>query len=211
MYSDGSGHIAISTFALTLILGIGIGGAIGGTTAYIAADNAVLEGWEKVGATPGGILTGGALGSATVLGGAAGLASMGVAIEGFGLSTLGALGVATGVSATAGFASYGLNTLAYGKEFNWVDATKETFSYAAKGAINFGVAYWFGKRHIFDGLLGHSMLDIHNSLTIASYGSKFYCMLLGLESLVGPTLSKSILVSGTSFVIRWLFDLIFGF
>lgn len=194
-----------------MFLSIVIGGAIGGTTAYISADNAGLEGWKKVGATIGGILTGGTLEAATVLGGAAGLASMGVAIEGFGLSTLGALGVATGISATAGFVSYRLNTMSYGKEFNWVDATKETFSYAAKGAINFGIAYWFGKRHLFDGLLGHSMLNIHNSLTIASYGSKFYSIVLGLESLVGPTLSKTILVSGTSFVFRWIFDVIFGF
>ena len=129
MYSDPSGHFAISIFLACVIGGLIAGAIIGGTAGGIVAYNLAAEtgstGWELAGLTMLGVLGGAVLGGAVgtgigagiggfaVLGGSIGGGSMFALAGGGALSGAGALatvsaGTAAGVGVGAGALGAGL-------------------------------------------------------------------------------------------------------
>ena len=83
MNVDNSGHLAISAFAVSLLIGIGIGAAFGASAATYTALKEGERGLDLLWDIVGGAILDDALGVASVLGGAAGLASVQMVVGGY--------------------------------------------------------------------------------------------------------------------------------
>lgn len=202
MLMDPTGH----SFILAMLIGIGIGMVSGAGISFYEAKHAGLSWGKSALAALGGGLLGGAFGAAMVLGGAAGLAATGAIVEGFTLSTGAALTIASGVTAVASLANYVTDSFAYDKPMNGFDATMSFIKGGFQGAVTFYMGYLGGKNHMFDKMVNKNMVDIHTALTIESKSSLFSRILLGSETLFGPTITKSAFFSGSAWLIRKIIE-----
>ncbi len=204
MYVDPSGHAFIST----LLISMGIAALIGGVTAGISAYQSGERGWDLVADIAGGTIFGAAIGATIALGGAAGLAATGASVAGFELSTGAALGISVGATAVAGMAKYSLDCVA-SKDNNWNFSgfVLSGVEGSLQGAATFGLAFVGGKAGLFNKLANFKTPDVFFT---AKYGgmNSLRAFVWGSKVLIGETLAKAALVSGTSALARLLIDLI---
>ena len=174
MYADPSGHIAISVFTGALLLGIAGGAFFGSGFSLLGALIEGEEGSDLVWDVVGGAVMGAAVGAAAVLGGAAGLASIGVSVSGYALSAGAALGISMGATAIGGMVQYG---------FDYIDSPNadqfsgEQFIFsgvngAIQGMSTFLIAYTAGKNGIFNNTF---KLNLSRGLksSISAFSKKF--------------------------------------
>lgn len=186
MYSDPSGHSFVALLVTSMIFG------------------AIL----------GGVIMGAATGAALALGGAAGLASTGATINGFGLSTAAAFGIAVAATTVGGLASYSLDIAgSQTQQWSWGGFALAGFEGGLQGAATFGIAYMGGTHGLFNGAGNFgSPSDFFIKLvaqkgSMGSVTSFFY----GASMLIGETGARFVFVSGVGFVARWIIDkIIYG-
>ncbi len=196
MNVDPDGHI----FITSLLVAAGLGSALGAlfnVGEQLLQNNfnfTSLNGWEIL----GGALKGAAAGVAITLGGAAGLASLGMEVTGYSLSLGMSATLAIGTSTLASVGAYSLSTI--GKNnWNLNDACFAAGEGLIDGLISFGMGFYGGKIGIFNGLeksVSHSFYS-NTSMT----NSRF--ITYASQSLVGEKTTKgaySILVA----ILRWL-------
>ena len=214
-YVDPTGHFIVSLI-VSMVVGAVIGGAINGIKAY----NAGQRGWGLFGAIAGGAIMGGAMGSILALGGAAGLASAGLA--NCVVSTGAALGISVGVGAGAGIVSYSLeNGLRTDREWTVGGMFMAGFSGAAKGGLTFAVGLWGGKSGAFDCTVIKNILGKKVAQDSISYGIAkgllsaaipgFWRNIFTWSSFYfGDLLTKTLFVSSIASITRSLIDYLFG-
>jgi len=126
MNIDPIGKAFLSALIVSIIIGAVISGAISGVTAY----NEGVRGVGLFGSFLGGAIMGAAMGAILTIGGAAGLASLGVSIAGYTLNSAWiALGVSVAIGVGAGVASYGVE-----------NGLREDRTLSAKGFIFAGLS-----------------------------------------------------------------------
>ncbi len=150
MYMDPNGHFVISL--TTIIIGIAIGAALGGTIGFGATvyedykdDGEVFNGSigadEYIGNTIGGTIAGAGIGACGVLGaglGSALIAGEALIVGGTAISGGTALGISFGSAFVSGGLGYTARTAINGKEsFEWSDMFIEAGANAASGMISF--------------------------------------------------------------------------
>lgn len=213
MNIDPTGTFAITAFAIALILGIGVGAAIGGTVSGVKAYNEGRRGGELFASIFGGVLVGGAMGAVLVFGGAAGLAATGAAVAGFGLTTVEAFGVSIAIGAGANLLSYlTVNGIHKDKEITWGGAFKSIGRGFAQATVTFGLAYVGGKNGLFNKLGNFKTWDgfyvnMFNSTGKLSLLSRIF---YGTSLLFGETLTKAIYLSATAAGLRALINYVFN-
>lgn len=205
MYVDPKGCFGFISF---LIGSMVVGAIFGATTKEIKAYKNGERGLDLAADIFGGMIFGAATGATLALGGAAGLASTGVAIAGYSLSTGVALGISVGAMAIASMASYSLDC-AFSNENEW-NVGKFFLAGvqgALQGAATFGMAYVGGKSGLFN-KIGKLLTP---SDFFIKYGGMniFRSIVWGSTVLVGETISRMIMVSAPSALIRFIIDLIF--
>ena len=215
MYTDPTGKLFWFFFGAILI-----GAAIGGTMNGISAYNAGQRGWGLFGAIAGGAVMGGAMGGVLALGGAVGLASIG--LMGFGMTTGTAFGISLGIGAGAGIISYSLeNGLRTDRVWTVGGMFKAGFAGAIKGIATYFIGRWGGKNGAYDKLALKSLLGKEFVRDCFSYGIAkgllsaampgFWRSVFTLTSFyLGDTITKMLLVSSLASGARWLIDQIFG-
>ena len=213
MNVDPTGEFAITAFFLALIIGIGVGAAIGGTVSGVQAYNEGRRGAELFASIVGGAIVGGAMGAVLVLGGAAGLAATGATVAGFGFTTVGALGVSLAIGAGANLTSYLLvNGVHSDKEITWSGAFISIVSGLTQAAFTFGIGYIGGKNGLFNKLGNFKTWDefyinMFNSIgKITPLARIFY----GTSLLFGNTLTKAFYLSASAAGIRALIKYVFN-
>ena len=147
MNVDPTGEAFLSFLILSIIIGAVVGGAINTYKAY----NEGASGWGLVGAFAGGAILGGAMGAVMAIGGAAGLASLGIATTVVGGSTLAACGISIGIGITASFAAYTIETLSRtDKEWNWSNFFISGFTGGVQAISTFWIAFAGGRAGLFN-------------------------------------------------------------
>lgn len=205
MFVDPNGSFGFLSF---LIVSMAIGAVFGGVTKGVAAYNDGESGLDLFADVVGGILFGAATGAALALGGAAGLATTGATIAGYGLSFGASLAISVGAMTVASMASYSLDC-AFSKENKW-NAGKfflAGLQGAFQGAATFGVAYLGGKVGLYNKLGNFST----PSDFFIKYGGMniFRSVVWGSTVLVGETISRMIMVSAPAALLRFIIDLLF--
>ncbi len=191
-------------FLASLIVGVIIGTISGGASTFIIEYKKGTRGKDLVLNTIGGALIGGALGAATVLGGAAGLASIGVKITGYNLGMISSAMIATGSVSMAYTLDYIMNAI------NRNDfSVNEMFVSAAKGLeaglITFGVSYIGGKLGFFNNMAEINTVDFYNKTGFT--WPKFIVDSIRRDSRLNQLIVKTIFVSGVAWLIRKLLKL----
>jgi len=203
---DPSGHFAISIGFLiaSILIGAAFGAGISGAIAYSEGE----RGWDLVWDIAGGAVMGAATGAIIALGGAAGLGAVaGTAVAGVNVSLGAAIGISIGGMAFANATKYSLDCAASDNQWSLGGYMLASVEGAAQGAATFFIANVGGKAGLFNKLANFKTPDVFftpqyggiNSLRAFVWGSKV---------LIGETLSKAVLVSGTSALARKLIDLI---
>ena len=208
MAIDSNGHFAITLGFLigSILIGAAFGAGISGFTAYINGE----RGWDLFWDFVGGGIFGAALGATVALGGAAGLAATGAKIA-VGATTavlnvsMGtALGVSIGGMAFASATKYSLDCAASERQWSIGGYLIEATQGAIQGAATFVLAYLGGKAGLFNKIGDFKgWYDFYleyggmNNLKMISYISNL---------IMGPTLSKMLLISGVGAGIRWIID-----
>ncbi|MGM9972330.1 MAG: RHS repeat-associated core domain-containing protein, partial [Anaeroplasmataceae bacterium] len=194
-------------FTTMLITSIVLGFTVGAVGSGIAAYKSERSYDEIALAALGGGILGGAFGAAMVLGGAAGLAATGAVIEGFTISTWTALGISVGITSVASLGNYFLDGAAYDKDYSITGALSSTIKGGIQGLTTFGLGFIGGKYfHIFDKMVGNDIVDIHRILTIESKKGLAYKILLGTETLLGPSITRGLYFGGVAWLIRKIID-----
>ena len=213
--TDENGYFLLWLF-ITAIL---VGAVIGGTTNGIKAYNEGARGWGLFGAILGGAIMGGAMGAITVIGGAAGMASIGMVSF---ISTGTALGISVGIGIVAGIASYSVEYLLRDDlQFTWEGFFMAGLSGGLKGLTTFGVAFYGGKFGAFDKAFLKQILGKEIVRDIYSYGlaksllsgilpSLGRTIFTNISFYLGDFLTKLLLVNSISSGIRWIIDKIFN-
>lgn len=142
MYVDEDGH---SAFAVALLFGALMGAAFG-FGANLGQQLISSNGdWNSInwGAAIGQGILGAAFGSATILGGAAGICAIGGSVAGYALSFEASLALSIGLTSSASMLSYSLSSI---KTNNWDLQTMIRFGMqgAAQGAVSFYTSYYAG-------------------------------------------------------------------
>jgi len=163
---------------------------------------------------------GGAMGGVLALGGAVGLASIG--LMGFGMTTGTAFGISLGIGAGADIISYSLeNGLRTDRVWTVGGMFKAGFAGAIKGIATYFIGRWGGKNGAYDKLALKSLLGKEFVRDCFSYGIAkgllsaampgFWRSVFTLTSFyLGDTITKMLLVSSLASGARWLIDQIFG-
>ncbi len=223
MNVDPTGEFAITAFALALILGIGAGAVVGGTVAGVSAYNQGARGWDLVGSILGGAIFGGGMGAVMVIGGAAGLASIGISVAGYSITTTAAaFWISTAIGVGAGLFAYTAETLiSPSRQWSWREFVASGISGAFKGAATFTVAFYGGKFGAFDkmflkGILGKELVkdvfayDFAKAMLasiISNAGRRFFTQ---AAYYLGESLVKISFVSAIAAGARWIIDNVFG-
>ena len=203
---DPTGHFAISIGFLigSILIGAAFGAGISGAVAYAEGE----RGWDLVWDIVGGAVMGAATGATIALGGAAGLGAVaGSAVTGVNVSFGAALGISIGSMAFANATKYSLDCAASDNQWNLGGYMLAGLEGAAQGAATFGIAYVGGKAGLFNKLANFKTPDVFFT---AKYGgmNSLRAFVWGSKVLIGETLAKAALVSGTSALARLLIDLI---
>ena len=202
-YADPSGCLAISIGFLvgSILIGAAVGAGSAGYTAFTQGET----GWDLVWDIVGGGILGAAIGATMALGGAAGLGAVaGSAVAGINVSVGTALAVSIGGTAFASATKYSLNCAASQRQWSVEGYFVEAFQGAIQGAATFGLAYLGGKAGLFNKIGTFKTWDAFytgfggmNKLKMISYISNL---------MIGPTLSKLLLISAPGAVMRWVID-----
>ena len=198
MYSDGSGHLAITATALLIggLIAGGIGAGIGlGTAIYkdYKEDGIFFNGdWtDYLGRTLGGFVTGFCIGVATVLGAGVGAAALGgttatlFSSTGLSLSMGSAIGIGSGFAFATGMAGYTTRTLISRSESYSVG---NMFLEGGMNAVN-------GALSVLGGALG-GYAGVHNTVftrLLSQKGDLLYRILIENMFTVGFKISLAVL------------------
>ncbi len=146
MYCDPTGHAFLATLLITMAIGGAIRGSIGAVNAYMDGASNL----EIFGAFAAGFVRGAAVAGAMMLGGAAGLTSIGLTVAGYSLATGTAVGVSLTMGLISGLGAYSIET-ATNKDMLW--NSKDFFTYGTFGMaetmIAFTVGYSGGRNGLF--------------------------------------------------------------
>ena len=211
---DPTGHFAISLGFLigSIVIGAALGTVFAGGTAYKEGE----RGWDLAWDFVGGGIFGAAVGATVALGGAAGLAATGAQIAAVAQIAAGAtttvlnvsmgaaLGISIGGMAFAGATKYSLDCAASERQWSIGGYLVEAGQGAIQGVATFRLAYLGGKAGLFnkigdfkgwyDFYMGYGGM---NNLKMISYMSNL---------IMGPALSKMLLIGGVGAGLRWLID-----
>lgn len=205
---DPSGHFVISVSFLvgSILWGIVFGMGISGAVAYAEGERGLDLFWDIV----GGAILGAAVGATVALGGAAGLASVGVKFAlGASVTTLkvsmgAAFGIAIGGTAFASATKYSLDCAASERQWNLRGYLVESVQGAIQGAATFFIAFVGGKSGLFNKFGNFSTeADFyinHGGMNVLR------AVFLGSKVLIGETLSKTVFVSGLGGLVRLIID-----
>jgi RHS repeat-associated protein len=201
MYSDDGGHFAFSSFAIALLVGIGIGAAIGAGSELVKQLRANNNEWSNinVGSVIGHMILGAAFGAASVFGGAAGVVAIGGSIAGYSLSSACSLLISVGLTSAASMTCYSLGTIKNGK---WDAQTMIRFGVqgALQGFATFGISYFGGVHGLYFQRFKTGQSFYY--YTKASFNSLCFTS----NFLFGEGISRLLFVSMPNGVIRWLID-----
>ena len=208
MYVDPTGHFAITLSTLLISIGIGAAFGAGISTALALAEGE--RGWDLVWDIVGGAVMGAATGAIIALGGAAGLVAIGAPLKAaetaivLKMSVGTALGISAGTMAFASATKYSLDCAASDRQWSACGYVVEALQGAIQGISTFKIAQLGGQIGLVNKLAKFSAPDVFftqyggmNLLRSIAWGSKV---------LIGETLSKDILVSGSSALARLLID-----
>ena len=115
-----------------------------------------------------------------------------------------ALGISIGGMAFAGATKYSLDCAASERKWNIGGYLVEAVQGAIQGAATFGLAYLGGKAGLFNKIGNFKgWYDFY-----MGYGGMNNLKMIGYMSnlIIGPTLSKMLLISGVGAGMRWLID-----
>lgn len=213
MNVDPTGGFAITAFFLSLIIGIGMGAAIGGTVSGVTAYKEGRRGLELFASIAGGIIVGGAMGAVLVIGGAAGVAATGATVAGFGLTTAGALGVSAAIGAGANLSSYLLiNGIHSDKEITLGGAFVAMASGAFQAVATFRIGYMGGKNGLFNNLGDFKAWDTFylNMINATGKLNLLTRLFYNTSMLLGNTLTKALYLSSSATGIRALINYVFN-
>jgi len=207
---DPSGHFAITLSALLTSIGIGALFGVGISTAEALAEGE--RGWDLFWDIVGGAFMGAATGAIIALGGAAGLAATGAPLKIAATSTVlkmsvgTALGISAGTMAFASATKYSLDCAASDRQWSMGGYVIEALQGAVQGILTFKIAQLGGQIGLFNKLAELSAPDVF----FTQYGGMnlLRSIVWGSKVLIGEMLSKTILVSGTSAIIRLIIDLL---
>ena len=219
MNIDPIGKAFLSALIISIIIGAVISGAISGVTAY----NEGVRGIGLIGSILGGAIMGAAMGAILTIGGAAGLASLGVSIAGYTLtSTWAALGVSVAIGVGAGVASYGVeNGLREDRTLSVKGFVLAGLSGGLKGAATFGIGFVGGKFGAFDKMFIDPLLkgaytlstsltyELAKGIMASAFPSIGRTILTTASFYIGEFLTKLLFVSSTAAVSRWIIDQFF--
>ena len=207
MNVDPSGRIVISAFTLFLIssiaAGVIFGGCISGYTAYTEGANAL----GIFGAILGGAILGGAMGAVMVIGGAAGLASLGVATTVVGGSSAAALSISIGIGIGAGLLSYTVETLLRDdKKWDGSDLIISGILGGCQAFTTFLVAFAGGRAGVFTHKLTNMSPFDFFQYVIKSTGTVSYAqsIVYSFQVLFSNTIAQFLLTSLPAIVLRSL-------
>ena len=212
-YADPTGHsVFITTLVISIVAGAALKGAIDGVNAY----NNGRRGWELFASIAGGVISGAAMGAIMALGGAAGLASTGVAIAGYSLSTGAALGISLFAGTVATSSSYLLiNGLHKDKQITLEGYIGSLISGSLQSTVTFISGFIGGRNGLYNKLGNFSSISdfyinmLNNTGKINTLSAVFY----GTSMLLGDTLTKTLYLSssaaGARALVEWLCDMIF--
>lgn len=190
MNVDPSGHSAI---LIGLLIGIGLGAAFGAGTATYTAVKEGETGWDLAWDIVGG----------TLLGGAAGLASVGMSVGGYGLSLGASAAISIGTVTAANMVSYSLDCASSSNKWNQKDFFMAGAEGTLHGVINFGVGFIGGRIGLFNGLdkvIFHSYFQQNgmNGIRFGVYAS---------QTFIGEIASKFMFVTIPSMILRTIFNI----
>ena len=168
------------------------------------------RGWDLVWDIVGGAVMGAATGAIIALGGAAGLAATGAPLKAAATATVlkmsvgTALGISAGTMAFASATNYSLDCAASERQWSLGGYVVEAFQCAVQGISTFKIAQLGGQIGLFNKLAKLSAPDVF----FTQYGGMTLLRSIawGSKVLIGETLSKAILVSGSSALARLLID-----
>lgn len=141
------------------------------------------------------------------IGGAAGLASVGITATVVGGSTLAALGISVGIGVGAGMLSYTVETLmSENKEWKWCNLLISGGSGGIQAISTFGIAFAGGRHGLFNNKLTKMSFFDFEILIYESMGeiSTMQAIAYTMQLLCGTTLAKLILVTAPAAIIRSL-------
>ena len=164
MFVDPSGHSALSAFVVALLIGTVIGSGIGAGVAGITAYAEGERGWDLVFDIIGGGIFGAAVGATAVLGGAAGLASIGVTISGFTLTASVALGYSVLATSVGGVVKYGFDYIfsPNADQFSVQQLIFSGINGGIQGVSTFLIAYTAGKNGVFNSTFKIDFIDFYS-------------------------------------------------
>lgn len=206
-----------------LIFAIVVGAVLGGTVNTVQAYQQGARGWNLVGAFVGGAIMGGAMGAVAAIGGAAGLASLGISVAGFGMSSSVAFITSIGIGMLDGGLSYTVESnMRDDMTFSINGLISASLSGAAQAGSTFFISFAGGRIGAYDKLfinkelglnifnrnqLGYSIVKEFMAKAFPSFGRT---LLTKLYYLIGESATKLITVGGASAASRWLIDKLFG-
>ena len=207
MNIDPDGRLFVSFLLFSIAIGAVVGGGVGGVRAYRQGANTL----GVIGGALGGAVLGAGMGAVLALGGAAGLAFTGVAIQGFALPGWAALSISLGIGLGAGLASYSIETeMRNDRQWNWVDFAASGVSGIAQAGATFSLSFLAGQAGLFSPqLLGRATTRIYYN-AIGIMGTRF----------VAFSAQHAIMLSGAKFatrtllstipntIVRWIVDFI---
>ena len=216
MHIDPTGNAFLTALLISVIVGAVISGTISGVTAY----NEGARGIGLIGAIAGGAIMGAAMGAILTIGGAAGLASLGVSIAGYTLTSVWtALGISVAIGTSAGIASYGIeNGLREDNSLSAKGFVSAGLSSALKSVATFLTGFAGGRLGAFDKMFLNPILegastlstsvtyDLAKGIMAAAFPSAGRTFFTTTSFYIGEFLTKLLLVSSIAFGFRWLID-----